>query len=172
VIDLTCGSDHATPLMLGMVKHAARDIEQRLRADRPAPERAESPSGLSSLTAEERAVAELVAEGLTNAVVAQTLALSPYAIHSTLRRVFTKLGVRSRVQLARTLADQRHDSVSQALFSISLHSRAVELAVHREGVDPQGRVALGLAELRSITQEALAESVRLSSGDEPGPRDA
>ncbi|WP_426513362.1 LuxR C-terminal-related transcriptional regulator [Dactylosporangium sp. McL0621] len=61
------------------------------------------PSGLVSLTAVERAVAELVAEGLTNRVVAQRLGLSASTVQSCLRRVFVKLGVRSRVQLARTL---------------------------------------------------------------------
>jgi DNA-binding CsgD family transcriptional regulator len=262
VIDLTCESDHASPLMLGLVKGAARDVEQRLRADRSATERAlrdefdkaqrttrgplvllsptvtlanpaaakllqsadqerlwdliapvltggglaprelqlidgsslgiryepvgdgdrvvgalvwlrsASPSGLS-LTAEEREVAELVADGLTNSAVAQRLAISNYTVDSTLRRVFTKLGMRSRVQLARMLAHELHDSVSQALFSISLHARAVELAVQREGADPDRRVARGISELRTLTQGALAESVRLSSSstEEPGTRD-
>ncbi|HEY2950051.1 MAG TPA: histidine kinase [Micromonosporaceae bacterium] len=55
------------------------------------------------------------------------------------------------------LARELHDSVSQALFSMTLHTRAVELAVQRDGVDPNGRVARGLAELRSLTQGALAE---------------
>jgi signal transduction histidine kinase len=55
------------------------------------------------------------------------------------------------------LARELHDSVSQALFSMTLHTRAMELAVQRNGIDPDGRVARGLAELRSLTQGALAE---------------
>ncbi len=55
------------------------------------------------------------------------------------------------------LARELHDSVSQALFSMTLHTRAVELAVERDGGDPEGRVARGLAELRHLTQGALAE---------------
>jgi signal transduction histidine kinase/DNA-binding LacI/PurR family transcriptional regulator len=55
------------------------------------------------------------------------------------------------------LASELHDSVSQALFSMTLHTRAMELAVQRNGIDPDGRVARGLAELRSLTQGALAE---------------
>ena len=55
------------------------------------------------------------------------------------------------------LARELHDSVSQALFSMTLYTRAVELAVQRDGVDPDGRVARGLAELRTLTQGALAE---------------
>jgi Na+/proline symporter len=55
------------------------------------------------------------------------------------------------------LARELHDSVSQALFSMTLHTRAVELAVQRTGGDLDGRVARGLAHLRSLTQGALAE---------------
>jgi signal transduction histidine kinase len=55
------------------------------------------------------------------------------------------------------LARELHDSVSQVLFSMTLHTRAVELAVQRGGGDFDGRVARGLAHLRSLTQGALAE---------------
>lgn len=55
------------------------------------------------------------------------------------------------------LATELHDSVSQALFSMTLQTRAVELAVRQEGGPPDGRVARGLAELRNLTQGALAE---------------
>ncbi|SDY47106.1 Na+/proline symporter [Amycolatopsis xylanica] len=55
------------------------------------------------------------------------------------------------------LARELHDSVSQALFSMTLHTRAVELAVQKEGGDPGGPVARGLTELRGLTQGALAE---------------
>ncbi|MFC0110555.1 histidine kinase [Kibdelosporangium aridum] len=55
------------------------------------------------------------------------------------------------------LARELHDSVSQALFSMTLYTRAVELAAQKEGADPDGPVARGLAELRNLTQGALAE---------------
>lgn len=55
------------------------------------------------------------------------------------------------------LARELHDSVSQALFSMTLHARAVELAVQRDGGDPQGAVARGIKELRGLTHGALAE---------------
>ncbi|HKN56652.1 MAG TPA: sensor histidine kinase, partial [Amycolatopsis sp.] len=48
-------------------------------------------------------------------------------------------------------------SVSQALFSMTLHTRALELAVQKDGGDPEGFLAQGLTELRSLTQGALAE---------------
>lgn len=55
------------------------------------------------------------------------------------------------------LARELHDSVSQALFSMTLHTRAVELAVQRDGADADSRVVRGLSELRNLTQGALAE---------------
>ncbi|MFS8105119.1 histidine kinase [Lentzea alba] len=58
-----------------------------------------------------------------------------------------------RTRLAREL----HDSVSQALFSMTLHVRAVELSLKREGLDENGPVAKGVRELRSLTQGALME---------------
>jgi DNA-binding CsgD family transcriptional regulator len=56
------------------------------------------------LTATERRVAELVAEGRTNKEVAAILFLSPRTVESHLRRVFQKLGVRTRTELARRWA--------------------------------------------------------------------
>jgi len=45
-----------------------------------------------------------VAQGATNREVAEHLYLSPYTVNSHLRHVFTKLGIRSRVELARLAA--------------------------------------------------------------------
>ena len=42
----------------------------------------------------------LVARGATNREVAERLFLSPYTVNSHLRHVFTKLGIRSRAELA------------------------------------------------------------------------
>ena len=66
--------------------------------------------GWGSLTRSEQAVVDLVAEGLTNREVAARLFLSPDTVNSHLRHAFTKLGLRSRVQLARIAAE--HASAS------------------------------------------------------------
>jgi DNA-binding CsgD family transcriptional regulator len=55
------------------------------------------------LTQSERRVAELVAQGRTNAEVAAALFLSEGTIRSHLTHVYAKLGVRSRTELARKL---------------------------------------------------------------------
>ena len=55
------------------------------------------------LTAAERRVAELAAQGRTNREVAAALFLSERTVESHLTRVYAKLGVRSRTELSRSL---------------------------------------------------------------------
>jgi len=57
------------------------------------------------LTAAERRVAVLVAQGRTNREVAAALFLSERTVASHLTHVYTKLGVRSRTELVHQLAD-------------------------------------------------------------------
>ena len=60
--------------------------------------------GWQGLTRSERAVVDLVASGLTNREAASALFLSPDTINTHLRHAFAKLGIRSRVELARIAA--------------------------------------------------------------------
>ena len=55
------------------------------------------------LTAAERRVADLVAEGRTNREVAAALFLGERTVASHLTHIYAKLGVRSRTELARRL---------------------------------------------------------------------
>ncbi|MFE3515202.1 AAA family ATPase [Streptomyces sp. NPDC059166] len=59
-----------------------------------------APSWLSSLTAREREVAGLVAEGLTNQAIAARLYLSPRTVETHVSRVLRKAGVATRAALA------------------------------------------------------------------------
>jgi DNA-binding CsgD family transcriptional regulator len=65
------------------------------------PPRRPAPGGWESLTGAELRVVDLVAQGMRNREVAARLHLSPHTVDSHLRHAFTKLGVTSRVQLAR-----------------------------------------------------------------------
>jgi DNA-binding CsgD family transcriptional regulator len=89
---------------IGALRDAAR-IRARLRrlgvrrrhwshSERPV-------SGWSSLTDTERNVAALAAQGLTNPQVATQMFVSPHTVKFHLRQVFRKLGIGSRVELAR-----------------------------------------------------------------------
>ncbi|WP_431913388.1 helix-turn-helix transcriptional regulator [Micromonospora carbonacea] len=59
-------------------------------------------AGGSRLTDTEFAVAELVSQGLTNARVGRQLFISTHTVAFHLRKVFRKLGINSRVELAST----------------------------------------------------------------------
>jgi DNA-binding CsgD family transcriptional regulator len=59
----------------------------------------------SLMTAQEMQIARLAAEGLSNREIGQRLYLSPRTVGSHLYRIFPKLGIRSRAQLAALLGD-------------------------------------------------------------------
>jgi DNA-binding CsgD family transcriptional regulator len=61
--------------------------------------------GPVGLTPTEQQVADLVASGLTNREVARALFLSVSTVEANLRRIYGKLGVRSRTELSRRLSD-------------------------------------------------------------------
>ncbi len=57
------------------------------------------------LTAQQLLVARMAADGATNREIAARLALSPRTIDHHLRGVFTRLGIRSRIELVRLIAE-------------------------------------------------------------------
>jgi DNA-binding NarL/FixJ family response regulator len=53
----------------------------------------------------EREIADLVSEGLANKEIAAKLFVSVNTVEKTLTRVYSKLGVHSRIELAKRLPD-------------------------------------------------------------------
>ncbi|HEU0305167.1 MAG TPA: LuxR C-terminal-related transcriptional regulator [Gaiellaceae bacterium] len=73
--------------------------EEELRRARPRPRRDRE------LTSAERRVAALVAQGLTNREVAAQLFTTVTTVEAHLTRIYRKLGIRSRTQLTRAVAE-------------------------------------------------------------------
>jgi len=97
VLYADCGADRDVARVHGLL---------RTRGFRPSYKGPRSSSRWPELTESEYAVAALVARGATNREVAEKLYLSPHTVNSHLRHVFTRLGIRSRVELARLAAER------------------------------------------------------------------
>lgn len=65
-----------------------------------------TPSAAGELTAQERQIAELAAQGLTNRDIAARLYLSPRTVGYHLHKIFPKLGIRARAQLRDALSQE------------------------------------------------------------------
>ncbi|MBK3630221.1 helix-turn-helix transcriptional regulator, partial [Streptomyces sp. MBT49] len=86
--------------------HCAEAARAELRAlGAPASPVRDHRSPTAQLTAQQLLVARMAADGATNREIATRLALSPRTIDHHLRGVFTRLGIRSRIELVRLLAD-------------------------------------------------------------------
>ena len=72
--------------------------------------------GWDSLTESERRVSDLVARGYSNKEIAERLYMSHRTVGSHLYRIFPKLGLRSRVGLAR-LVIERSVSATETVAS-------------------------------------------------------
>ena len=97
---LQCGAERDAARVRSRLRAIGVRSRHGRRADRPV-------SGWASLTDTERAVAALVAEGLTNAEVAERMYLSRHTVDFNLRQMFRKLGIRSRVALTRLYLERR-----------------------------------------------------------------
>ncbi|MFF4803708.1 LuxR C-terminal-related transcriptional regulator [Streptomyces sp. NPDC001351] len=90
--------------------HCATQARAELRAlgvpAAPAPGRTDDP--VTRLTAQQLLIARMAADGATNREIAARLALSPRTIDHHLRGVFSRLGIRSRIDLVRLLEDGGH----------------------------------------------------------------
>jgi DNA-binding CsgD family transcriptional regulator len=94
---------------LGAARHrdeAAREL-RRLGERVAARQRRGGGEGLDALSGREREIAELVAEGRTNREIGAELFLSEKTVEGHLTRIFGKLGVTSRVEVAEAVGRTR-----------------------------------------------------------------
>ncbi|RPF31738.1 regulatory LuxR family protein [Streptomyces sp. TLI_185] len=92
--------------------HCATQARAELRAlgapALPAPARGRNDDPITRLTAQQLLIARMAADGATNREIAARFALSPRTIDHHLRGVFSRLGIRSRIDLVRLLGDGGH----------------------------------------------------------------
>lgn len=110
---LACGQIHRRAKQKRLAREALEragatftDLGARLWAERAAAELGRiggRPSSLFELTETEASIASLVARGYTNREAADSLFLSPATVQASLKKIYQKLGVRSRTELAATL---------------------------------------------------------------------
>jgi DNA-binding CsgD family transcriptional regulator len=81
--------------------HEAARVRRLRPAGRRRTKRRRAAQGWDALTPAEQRVASLVAEGASNRQAAERLFLSPATVGTHLMHAFRKLGVNSRVELAR-----------------------------------------------------------------------
>jgi signal transduction histidine kinase len=96
------------------------------------------------------------------------------AIVSERRRAWLELAESQRREGERAALERQriardlHDSVSQSLFSTTLHVRTAQHALAREGLDSTGSVGEELSEIGQLTRGALAEMRALILELRPG----
>jgi DNA-binding CsgD family transcriptional regulator len=100
-------ADYAKGLLEQVTKTATElDAKPLLHAVKKLEARLDSRSTLSALTSRETDVLRLVAQGLTDAEVAEQLYISPRTVGQHLRSVYNKLGVSSRAAATRLAVEQ------------------------------------------------------------------
>jgi len=83
-------------------------VEARQWAERARAELARVPVRRASgnLTPTEETIASLAATGLTNRAIAERIYVSPKTVEANLARAYRKLGIRSRAELGRAMAER------------------------------------------------------------------
>ncbi len=90
------------------------------------------PLNCDRLTPREIQIAELVAQGLTNAEIGAALWITENSVKQALKRMFRKLEVSSRAQMVAQLSSKRLSSLTSLQTSLLLLREALKLAPFQE----------------------------------------
>jgi DNA-binding CsgD family transcriptional regulator len=104
-------------MMTGIGMEAFAERARRELAATGETVRKRTPETRDELTPQERQIAALAREGLSNPEIGARLFLSPRTVEWHLHKVFAKLGIRSRRELVGALPDSDSDSDSESAFA-------------------------------------------------------
>jgi len=90
-----------------LCRPAAAALRAELASLPATPPPAPAPTGWEALTEQERHIAHLVGRALTNQQIATRIGRSRHTVNYHLRRIFHKLGITSRVELASVVRPRR-----------------------------------------------------------------
>jgi PAS domain S-box-containing protein len=79
------------------------------------------------------------------------------AVAVTITRLNSQAGQAAALTERSRLARELHDSVSQGLFSMTMHARAAQLAMDHTGLDKDGALGQSITELAQLARGAMAE---------------
>jgi DNA-binding NarL/FixJ family response regulator len=115
----------------GQVWAGSKELEALLEAlVDSTPPRLVSAAGMAALSERERAVVQLVAEGISNREIAEHMKISEHTIKNHLFRIYAKLGISSRLDIILCVLSQRPSS------------RAANIALEQRGELPADDVSL------------------------------
>jgi DNA-binding NarL/FixJ family response regulator len=121
----------------GQIWASSAHLHELLEAfARQVPRRIVDFSGVRLLTKREEDVVRLVEDGLTNRQIAHSLALSEHTVRNNLFRIFDKLGVSTRVELALYSANHTNS------FPLGAAQASIETAVltHSSSDEPRSHL--------------------------------
>ena len=141
----------------GATARRAPEIELRASGGRP---RRIFLSGLDSLTASERRIAELASQGLSNREIAQTLFVTNRTVEGHLTNVFRKLHVDSRTKLEAALAERSESQCEATVAGLAAAApREIPLAVRAICSTATGPLLHSLETITTFLTYSLADEL-------------
>jgi DNA-binding CsgD family transcriptional regulator len=95
--------DASTLILVVVIDPSTVVPPRRTTAARPPEHTVPAAAPLQALTRQEATVAAMAGRALTNQQIARRMGISPHTVNFHLRRVYRKLGICSRVHLARLI---------------------------------------------------------------------